>query len=154
MSVVCRLRRTQPIAAGVDEDPVEPRLEPRRVAQRLPLAPGLDERVVRRVLRLGRVAQDRPGQAICPVQVLVGQAGEGGGANGVLAGHDGRAICQFDDLGRLPHDDMTIEGGKTFIWAGGRIPGRVARWSARLAGTSRAHPVDVLIPVGIIPAWR
>jgi hypothetical protein len=64
---------SQAIAAGVDEDPVEPLLEARRVAQRRPLAPGLDERVVRRVLCLGGIAQDRPGQAIRLVEVLVGQ---------------------------------------------------------------------------------
>ena len=73
---------SQAIAAGVDEDPVEPLLEARRVAQRVPLAPCLDECVVGGVLRFGLVTQDRPGQAIRPVQMLVGQPGEGGGASG------------------------------------------------------------------------
>ena len=70
-------RGPQPIAAGVDEDPVEPRLEPRRVAQRRPLPPGLVERVVRGVLGVGRVAQDRAGQAIGRVEMVVGEAQEG-----------------------------------------------------------------------------
>ena len=68
--------RPQSIAAGVDEDPVEPRLETGRVAQGLPLAPGLDERVVGRVLRLGRVAQDGPRQSVRLVEVFVGQPDE------------------------------------------------------------------------------
>ena len=107
-------RRPQAIAAGVDQDPVEPRLESCRVAQRLPLAPRLDECVVGRVLRLGLVTQDRPRQAIRLVQMLVGEPGEGGGASRPLAGHQGRAICQVDDLGRLPHDDMTVQRPETF----------------------------------------
>ena len=77
---VCRLPtgRTKSVAAGVDEDPVEPRLEPGLVAQRLPLAPGLDEGVVGRVLRLGRVAQDRPSEAVRLVEVFVSQPDERG----------------------------------------------------------------------------
>ena len=78
--------RPQPVPAGVDEDPVEPWLEPGGVTQGLPLAPGLDERVVRRVLRLGGVAQDRPGQTVGLVEMLVGQPDEGGGAGTGVAG--------------------------------------------------------------------
>ena len=70
-------RRAQPIPAGVDEDPVEPRLELGGIAQRLPLAPGLDEGVMGRVLCLGRVAQDGSRQAVGLVEVLVGQPDEG-----------------------------------------------------------------------------
>ena len=66
-------RSTQPVLAGVHEDPVEPRLESFRVAEGRPLPPRLDERVVGHVLRLGRVAQDHPGEPIGGVQVLVGE---------------------------------------------------------------------------------
>ena len=85
-------RGPQPIATRVDEDPVEPWLEPRRVPQRRPLPPGLLERVVRRVLGIGRVAQDRAGQAIGGVEMVIGQAQEGLGALARLLDH-GWAGC-------------------------------------------------------------
>jgi hypothetical protein len=89
----------QPVAAGVDEDPVEPWLEPRRVSKRRPLPPGLLERVVGGVLRIGRVPQDRPGQAVGGVEVVIGEAQEGPGALGRLLDHGGSAVCDLDDLG-------------------------------------------------------
>jgi hypothetical protein len=44
----------------------------------------------------------------------VGQPREGSGASGTLASPWGRAVCQVDDLGRLPHDDLMIQRGKIF----------------------------------------
>ena len=90
---------SQPIATGVDEDPVEPWLEAGRVPQRRPLPPGLLERVVRGVLCLGGVAQDRPGKAVCRVEMFIGQAQEGLFAFGRLLDHGGPAVCHLDDLG-------------------------------------------------------
>ena len=107
-------RGPQPVATGVDEDPVEPRLEPRRVAQRRPLPPGLLERVVRRVLGVGRVVQDRAGQAVGGVEMVVGQAHESLGARCRRLDHGGPAVCHLDDLGRSVHDDMTVQRGQTF----------------------------------------
>ena len=115
MSVVCqRDVRSQAVAADVDEDPIEPGLEPGWIAQRRPPAPGLDERVVRRVLRLDRVAEDGARQTIGGVKMLVGEAQEGGRALARRLGLDGPAVCQLDDLGRSAHDDMTNEPPTTF----------------------------------------
>jgi hypothetical protein len=49
--------------------------------------------------------------------VVVDQAEEGVGALGRLLDHDGPAVCHLDDLGRSPHDDMTIQRRETFIQA-------------------------------------
>ena len=73
---------TQSVPTGVDKDPVEPWLEPRRIAQGLPLPPGLHEGIVGGVLRLGRVAQDRARQPVGPIEVLVREADERGIARG------------------------------------------------------------------------
>ena len=54
-------RSAQPVLAGVDEDPVEPGLEPIGVAEGRPLPPRLDERVVGRVLAsVGRAGSPAP----------------------------------------------------------------------------------------------
>ena len=90
---------SQTIATGVDEDPVEPRLEARRVPQRRPLPPGLLERVVRGVLCVGRVAQDRAGKAVGRVEMFIREAQEGLGAFGRLVDHGWPAVCHLDDLG-------------------------------------------------------
>ena len=92
-------RGAQSIATGVDEDPVEPRLEPRWVSESRPFAPRLLERVVRGVLRVSRVMQDRAGQAIGRVEMVIGQAQEGLGALGWRLDHGGPALCHLDDLG-------------------------------------------------------
>ena len=92
-------RGSQPIATGVDEDPVEPGLEARRVPQGRPLPPRLLERVVRGVLRVGCVAQDRAGKAVGRVEMIIGQAQEGLGAFGRLVDHGWPAVCHLDDLG-------------------------------------------------------
>ena len=49
-------RRSQTIATGVDQDPVEPLPEPSWITQGRPLPPCLLERVMRGVLRVIRVA--------------------------------------------------------------------------------------------------
>ena len=46
--------------------------------------------------------------------MIVGQAQEGLGALGRLLDHHWPAVCHLDDLGRSPHDDMTIQRGETF----------------------------------------
>jgi hypothetical protein len=86
----------------------------RAVAQRRPIPPGLLEGVVCRVLGVRRVAQDRAGQAVGGVEMVVRQAQEGLFALGRRLGHGGPAVCHLDDLGRSPHDDMTIQRGETF----------------------------------------
>jgi hypothetical protein len=53
--------------------------------------------------------------------MLVGHSGEGGGPGGTLARHAGRPLRQVDDLGRLLHDDMTIQRGRTFNWFRGSL---------------------------------
>ena len=116
---------SQPISAGVDEDPVEPRLELRDVTQRRPLLPGLDERVVGRVLGVRRVTQDRPGEAVGRVEVLVRQAFEGGG--GILAARvdDGRVliyggISKFcTPIGVVPRKCGAIDPESALLWSPG-----------------------------------
>src|SRR5438093_396046 len=103
----------EPVPAGVDEDPIEPRLETRGVAQRGPLAPRLDIRVVRRVLGLGGVAQDRSCKSIRRVEMALREARECRGAIIGLPTRDGAAICH-GHLERLAHDDMTNGGSETF----------------------------------------
>jgi hypothetical protein len=63
---------------------------------------------------LAGITQDRPREAICSVEMIVGQTHEGGGAAGRPIDLRRPAVSHFDDLGRLPHDDMTIEGRETF----------------------------------------
>ena len=63
--------------AGVDEDPMEPRLEPIEVAQRGELPPDLDEGHLDRVLGEVRVAQDPMRDEDAAVADLTNQGGEG-----------------------------------------------------------------------------
>ncbi len=60
--------RSQPVAAGVDEDSAEPRLEPVRIAQLVEPAPGRDHGIVGRILRLARIEQDDPRHAVGVVE--------------------------------------------------------------------------------------
>ena len=102
------------IAAGVDEDPVEPLVEPGGVPQRRPLPPGLDERVVGRVLRLGRVRAGSPGPGDRRHR---GDRRQGAGRPALARSWldpDGPAVCHPDDLRRSPHDDMTVQPCETF----------------------------------------
>ena len=93
-------RRAQSITAGVDEDPVEPLIEPRRVTQRRPLPPRLDQRVVGGILRLSRVAQDRASQTIGGVEAI-GRPGAGRPAARSVgcSATTGPTLCHLEDLG-------------------------------------------------------
>ncbi len=50
------------------------------------------------VLRLGRIAQDGPRQAVCLVEVLVGQPDEGRVAEARVRDTRRCAFCQLDGL--------------------------------------------------------
>src|SRR5262245_44250137 len=63
----------QPIAADVDQDPVEPCVETGRVAQRGSGAPGPDQRILRGVLGFSVIAEDQAGQPERPIQATVGE---------------------------------------------------------------------------------
>ena len=62
----------EPIPADVDQDPIEPGVETRRVAQCRRRAPGQDQRILGGVLGLGLIAEDQAGQPECPIQTAVG----------------------------------------------------------------------------------
>ncbi len=64
------------VVAGVDEDAMDPRLEPVRVPKMREPAPGKDEGVLQRVLGEARVAQDPEGDRVENVADLVHQDGE------------------------------------------------------------------------------
>src|ERR1035437_10041775 len=57
------------VAADVDENPTEPRLELVGVAQLVPIAPGRGEGVLRGVLGFLRTAQDRPSKSVRLVEL-------------------------------------------------------------------------------------
>lgn len=63
--------------AGVDEDPMKPRLEPIEVAQRRELTPHMDEGHLDGVLGQARVAEDPVGNEDAPVADLANQGAEG-----------------------------------------------------------------------------
>jgi len=64
------------VVAGMDEDPVDPRLEAVRVPKLRKPAPGEDEGVLQRILGESRVAQDPLGDRIQAVADLMHQDGE------------------------------------------------------------------------------
>ena len=64
------------VVAGVDEDPMDPRLEAVRLPQVRDPAPGEDEGVLQSVLGETRVAQDPMGDGVERVADLVHQDGE------------------------------------------------------------------------------
>jgi hypothetical protein len=107
-------RAGQSIPARVDEDPVEPRLEPRRIAERRPFAPGLDVGIVRGVLRLGRIAEDGAGKPVGGVEVGLRQVREGRGTLVRLLARGRAPIWHGHDLDWLSHDDTTNDGGGIF----------------------------------------
>ena len=59
---------TKPVAAAVDEDPVEPGAEHGGLAQRVERLPGNDEGVLNGVLGLVRVGEEKPGQSVGPIE--------------------------------------------------------------------------------------
>ena len=68
------------VAAGIDEDALEPGLEPGSVAQARPVSPGGDEGVVYRILGGKQIAEDGPRQTVARVEVFIGQATEDRGS--------------------------------------------------------------------------
>ena len=65
------------IDTGVDEQPMQPGIEPLRIAQRGQITPGPDERVLHGVLGLFDVPEHEPGGAIQPGDRGACQLGEG-----------------------------------------------------------------------------
>jgi len=64
------------VVAGMDEDPMDPRLEAIRIPKLRKPAPGEDEGVLQRILGESRVAQDPLGDRVEGVADLVHQDGE------------------------------------------------------------------------------
>lgn len=64
------------IAADVDKNPVEPRLEAGRVAQRRGGSPRPEQSILRRVLCLVLVAEEQPGQTLGSVELPVSETEE------------------------------------------------------------------------------
>ena len=65
--------RPEPVPAEVQDDPPEPGVEPRRIAQRAEFAPAEQDRVVDDVLRLGLIAQDYGRQSVRVVETAIAQ---------------------------------------------------------------------------------
>jgi hypothetical protein len=68
--------RSEPVAAGIDDDPAEPRLEAIPVAQARPAAPRGDRGIVNRVLGLHRVAEDDGRQPVGAVEMALDHGAE------------------------------------------------------------------------------
>ena len=66
-----------PVAADVDEDPVEPGVEPILVAQRLPTRPGAGDGLLRGIFGFVPIAQDERGEPVAHKQARVIECGEG-----------------------------------------------------------------------------
>ena len=62
---------------GVRDDPVEPAVEGRRIAQARKLSPGRHERVLGGVGRVGVVGQDRPGETVAAIDPGIDEGLEG-----------------------------------------------------------------------------
>ena len=65
------------VEAGVDGEPMEPGVEPVRVAQAREVAPGADERLLDRIARELRVPEDEAGGRVQPRDGQVDERGEG-----------------------------------------------------------------------------
>lgn len=81
--VASELPSPKAIAAGVDHDAGEPRVEPIGVAETRMLLPGSNERVVGRIFRLLCVVEDEPSQPVGVVEACLDQPLEGRGARGL-----------------------------------------------------------------------
>ena len=68
------------VAAGVDHDAVEPRIEPVGVAEARVIAPGSCESVMGRILGLLYVAENQAGEPIGRVEAILDEMLKGGGA--------------------------------------------------------------------------
>ena len=67
-------KTAKPIAAGIDQDAGEPRLESVRVVERAEPPPGGDNRVMRRVLSLDGISQDDGSETVRPIELTVGES--------------------------------------------------------------------------------
>jgi hypothetical protein len=67
----------QPVATAVDQDAGKPRLKAVRVVERAGSPPGSDDRIMGRVLGLDGIAQDDSGEAVCPIELAVGEPNKG-----------------------------------------------------------------------------
>ena len=119
----------QPVPAAVDEDPVEPRVEPRGVAQVAEPRPGGDGRVLDGVLGLELAAEQHGGQPVRTHEVAVGERDE----RGLSTGHavDAQDRLLVDGQPPIAHarpDDGTIvrvknRGWPVALWHGWRPGG-------------------------------
>jgi hypothetical protein len=66
----------KPVAADIHEDPVEPRLEAGRIAQRARRLPGPDQGILGRILGFLLVAQEHARQPVGPIELTVREAQE------------------------------------------------------------------------------
>jgi hypothetical protein len=131
-----------PVSAAVDDDLVEPGFEPAYVAKRIPRPPRGHERVMGRVLRLGRIPQDRVGQPVGGVEVLIGQRPECRRPVELRPADGGPAGGHVDGLRRSVHDDMTNGRAETFN-----------RWLGQTRGwATRRVRIGCLAPA--VAAWR
>ena len=80
---------SKPVAAGVDQDPSEPGVEPVRISEAAIVLPSSDERVVGRILSLLCVAEDQPSEAVGRIQPLGDEQLEGGGSRRLRVRRDG-----------------------------------------------------------------
>ena len=97
---------SKPVAAGVDQDPSEPGVEPVRIAEAAVIPPCSDERVVGRILSLLCVAEDQPSEAVRGIQALSDEQLEGGGSRRLRVRHDGPGFLAQTGLslfGVCPH---------------------------------------------------
>ena len=65
------------VGAAVDDQAVQPGIEPLDVAQRRQVAPGADERFLGGILREFGVAKDEASDAVQPIDGATGKHGEG-----------------------------------------------------------------------------
>ena len=56
--------------AGVDDEPMEPGLEPLGVAQRRQVPPGAEQRLLRGILRTVAITKDPVGEGVAAIDVL------------------------------------------------------------------------------------
>jgi hypothetical protein len=77
------------IGAGIDEEPVEPGVEPLDVAQRGQIPPGPDQCFLGCILREFGVAQDHASDGVQPIDGATGEHAEG------LAVSASRSVDEF-----------------------------------------------------------
>jgi hypothetical protein len=88
---------SQAIATDVDQDPVEPRLEARRILERPNLVPRSNEGVVGRVLSVVEAAEDQAGETVGAVELDVRESGEPGLRFGRRRSVQRVPLCRSDE---------------------------------------------------------